>query len=391
MVVQVANIHRTDLSDGYEIATDETYIVSPGTTVAADNGNGVSSVGNRATLLNHGNIASALEWGASFVGSSDHVINTEAGIISGVFGGLSLNGHSLSATNFGTFIGTLTAGAFFGLSSTSSSLDNHGLIYSLNTGITGVSNSVERLTNSGKIEGALVGYDIVGTNAVSEVANIFNSGTLRGSTNSIHSGASAGTLHLVNSGTLSGGIDLNAVNRADTITNAGKIVGLVHLGPGADTFTNTTGTSGKVFGEAGADKISGGPGAEIFDGGPGHDELAGGRGRDVLIGGAQSDFFVFKTLLDSVKGPSRDQISDFNRTQVDRIDLHGIDANTHGTGDQKFSFIGTQAFHSHGHTHVYGELRCVNHLIQGDVNGDGRADFEIHVNLATMVQGDFIL
>jgi serralysin len=60
-------------------------------------------------------------------------------------------------------------------------------------------------------------------------------------------------------------------------------------------------------------------------------------------------------------------------------------------GIQAFHFIGSQAFHSHGSTHVYGELRYANHILQGDVNGDGKADFEVHVNAASLATGDFVL
>jgi hypothetical protein len=70
----------------------------------------------------------------------------------------------------------------------------------------------------------------------------------------------------------------------------------------------------------------------------------------------------------------------------DRIDLRTIDAATGVAGNSKFHFIGTQTFHD-----VKGELRCKNGIVQGDVNGDGKADFEIKVNLATLVQGDFFL
>ena len=81
-----------------------------------------------------------------------------------------------------------------------------------------------------------------------------------------------------------------------------------------------------------------------------------------------------------VRGANRDQIVDFNRAQRDRIDLSTIDADTDGTaGNQKFTFIGTQAFNG-----VDGELRCSGRIIQGDVNGDRVADFEIKVNLATL-------
>jgi hypothetical protein len=40
---------------------------------------------------------------------------------------------------------------------------------------------------------------------------------------------------------------------------------------------------------------------------------------------------------------------------------------------------------------VYAELRCADSIVQGDVNGDGHADFEISINVPTLVAGDFIL
>jgi hypothetical protein len=40
---------------------------------------------------------------------------------------------------------------------------------------------------------------------------------------------------------------------------------------------------------------------------------------------------------------------------------------------------------------VPSQLRCANGVIQGDVNGDKIADFEIKVNVATMLGSDFIL
>jgi hypothetical protein len=38
-----------------------------------------------------------------------------------------------------------------------------------------------------------------------------------------------------------------------------------------------------------------------------------------------------------------------------------------------------------------GELRCSGGVVQGDMNGDKIADFEIKVNLATLQTGDFFL
>jgi serralysin len=76
-------------------------------------------------------------------------------------------------------------------------------------------------------------------------------------------------------------------------------------------------------------------------------------------------------------------IHDFSRAQGDKIDLRDINA---GTPNGAFKLIGTAGFND-----VRGELRCSGGVIQGDTNGDGRADFEIKVNLATMVKGDFFL
>lgn len=70
---------------------------------------------------------------------------------------------------------------------------------------------------------------------------------------------------------------------------------------------------------------------------------------------------------------------DFERGS-DRIDLSRIDASTRWSGDQDFSFIGAAAFHR-----VAGELRLTfdsasqRTIIAGDVDGDGRADFAIHL------------
>ena len=63
------------------------------------------------------------------------------------------------------------------------------------------------------------------------------------------------------------------------------------------------------------------------------------------------------------------------RSKNDVVDLSAIDANRRAAGDQDFHFIGAAKFHSHGTHHVFGELRYANHVLKGDVNGDGHADF----------------
>lgn len=142
-----------------------------------------------------------------------------------------------------------------------------------------------------------------------------------------------------------------------------------------------------------ADELDGNEGNDFLDGRGGDDKrmfgwdgkdvLVGGTGKETLRGGAHADTFDFNSLMDSVVGGNHDVIQDFRRADGDKIDLRGIDADIDGTGgNQLFTFIGGQRFHG-----VDGELRFAAHLLQGDVNGDGRADFEVYVNANTLVGG----
>jgi hypothetical protein len=121
------------------------------------------------------------------------------------------------------------------------------------------------------------------------------------------------------------------------------------------------------------------------------DIITGGLGKDIMSGGLGNDKFNFDSIAESVKGANRDVIEDFRHKQRDHIDLAGIDAKNGVGGNQKFTFIGTQHFDHHK-----GELHFVRHagfvIVEGDVNGDGRADFQVQVDhVATLGKGDFIL
>ena len=164
------------------------------------------------------------------------------------------------------------------------------------------------------------------------------------------------------------------------------------------------GGNDKVFGYDGDDDLDGGEGNDIIQGGNGNDFLGGGAGADKLLGGfgvdalsggagkdtltgdAGIDTFYFNAIGDSVKGKSRDVITDFLRSDHDLIGLEGIDANTHKAGDQKFHFIGHKDFGEKS-----AQLRFEKGIVSGDVNGDGKADFEIGVDVAKLTKGDFVL
>lgn len=123
------------------------------------------------------------------------------------------------------------------------------------------------------------------------------------------------------------------------------------------TIENGTGGSAR-------DLLWGNEAANILKGMGGDDVLNGFQGADTLYGGAGNDTFMFGHVE---KG---DRVMDWNRG--DKIDLREIDANSRTAGLQHFNFLGGQSFHN-----VAGELRYANGLLEGDVNGDGRADFTV--------------
>jgi Ca2+-binding RTX toxin-like protein len=169
------------------------------------------------------------------------------------------------------------------------------------------------------------------------------------------------------------------------------VIVVTSTGPGSGTYThnggNTVNFSGvskiTIKGHEGNDTLTGGVANDILKGGSGRDLLTGGLGRDVMRGGPGRDDFDFN----SIKEARHDLIQDFNLG--DDIDFSTIDAKK-GGGDQAFHFIGTQAF-----THHAGELRFTDKggscLVQGDVDGNGRADFDILVKVGSLSQGDFVL
>ena len=134
----------------------------------------------------------------------------------------------------------------------------------------------------------------------------------------------------------------------------------------------------RIFGEDGDDILIGGGGNDRIVGGPGDDVITGGRGTDNILGGPGSDRFDFNSIRDSGPGPKKsDNIRGFSHGD-DIIDVSGIDAKK-GKGNQSFDFIGRNDF-----TDTRGELRVEKvkpkkFIVEGDIDGDGNADFSIDV------------
>ena len=129
-----------------------------------------------------------------------------------------------------------------------------------------------------------------------------------------------------------------------------------------------------LYGEAGNDTLRGGAGNDHLFGGDGNDVLEGGSGVDVCTGGAGADIFQFRQ--GDLCATDLKTITDFSRSQGDRINLTMVDANIGSAAIDKFKFIGDGAF-----THHAGELNYEvvgsNTYLHGDVDGDGVADFTI--------------
>lgn len=170
-----------------------------------------------------------------------------------------------------------------------------------------------------------------------------------------------------------------------------------NFGAGAVTMTGNA-LDNQMFGSSFDDSLSGLDGADLMRGYGGADTLSGGDGDDLLVGGADADILTGGADSDTFRigyfesgtGAAADSIADF-QSGIDTIDVSGWDANIALGGDQAFAFVGTSAFSG-----TAGELRYhfdgTDTWVQGDINGDSAADFEILLSGAvTPVATDFML
>jgi Ca2+-binding RTX toxin-like protein len=140
----------------------------------------------------------------------------------------------------------------------------------------------------------------------------------------------------------------------------------------------------------GSFSIFSGNGSDTITGSRNSDIISGRGGADTITGGGGNDIFLYTNISDSTAA-ARDMITDF--AAGDRIDLSRIDAITGGS-DDGFTLIGEAGF-----SNVAGQLR-VNSLgdgvfaVEGDINGDGAADFSIHltnIDAHPITSADFVL
>ena len=189
-----------------------------------------------------------------------------------------------------------------------------------------------------------------------------------------------------------GGVTVDLVQGTGSGGDAeGDTLSMIENVIGTDYNDDITGNNADnvLIGGTGDDRLFGGYGSDQLEGGFGNDILIGADGGgDILSGGRGANTFVFVLPWDSEPG-HEDQITDFGGPDVseaDLIDVSLIDANYNTPGDDTFIFIGTAAF-----TNTAGELRSAAHYLEGDINGDGTAEFRVHLNVASLAITDLLL
>jgi Ca2+-binding RTX toxin-like protein len=149
---------------------------------------------------------------------------------------------------------------------------------------------------------------------------------------------------------------------------------------------------------SGRDEITGGRYDDYLSGFNGNDTLAGGGGADWLSGGKGADRFVFKSASDS-RGSNNDVITDFSRSQGDKINLSKIDAKTGIAGNQAFTFIGNAEFSGQKGQLRYDSFESEDEdgrisyasYVEADVNGDSVADFKLTLDKVGVVSKSYFI
>ncbi len=178
-------------------------------------------------------------------------------------------------------------------------------------------------------------------------------------------------------------INISSMTSIEAVT-AESANGTSHTGmgftDGADNFDfSAIAVSGITFTDLRA-------GDDVFIGSSANERIIGGLGHDVITGGGGLDNFDFNDVAEI----DHDVITDFTHG-VDKIDFANIDTQPAVSLDQGFTLIGTAAF-----TGAVAQLRYEvvggDSVLQGDMNGDGVADFYISVLGVTSFTGaDFFL
>jgi serralysin len=168
-----------------------------------------------------------------------------------------------------------------------------------------------------------------------------------------------------------GGEGTDTVSSAISYTLGDNVENLVLTGSALDGTGNAL--DNVLTGDSLSNHLSGGAGA---------DRLAGGGGLDYLTGGAGNDVFVAEIgggkVASKAGSISIDMVLDFKPGE-DKIDLHGIDANSLLDGFQSFNFVGQAAGKNAGDLSFnhYGSMDAAEKALGMELDGvDGKSPFD---------------
>ncbi|MBR0556564.1 hypothetical protein J5J10_12825 [Ciceribacter sp. L1K23] len=433
-----------------DLGTADDIIVLSGSAIGSTNSSAIVGLGSYHRAEIYGSaVASlcAIQLGDNLASDYGNKVLIHPGaFVYSFYFGISVGSSGSTVVNEGTI------DAYYGMQAggtgpnSMTTITNTGVLTSDATGILRAYGSTEKLviTNSGLIEGS---FSISG-NGMTAVEEITNTGTIRGTIylfggDDLYNGTAGRLSGGISAGDgndrLYGGIDNDLFygdagadmlkgNAGNDTLNGGAGADRMEGGTGNDTFyvdddhdvvvelsgqgTDTVQAAGNYTlganvenlillyktdaiggtGNSLANTIAGNTANNTLKGLSGNDKLSGDLGADKLYGGTGTDQFIFKSVTDStVASSGRDTIYDFSHAQKDRIVLSSIDSDTKASGNQAFTFIGKSAF-----SHDAGELRYKfsgsSTIVEGDVNGDGKADFAILLSTKIdLVKGDFIL
>jgi VCBS repeat-containing protein len=170
-------------------------------------------------------------------------------------------------------------------------------------------------------------------------------------------------------------------------------------GNGDDTITgsqwrdviwgDSLGNSGSAS-DNGADTLSGAAGDDEIHGGNGADVIAGDAGADRLSGDRGGDRFVYRLSTDSGLGSAADTITDFTASS-DKIDVAALRANPSDDGPDELQWGGAHAGSSGAPYSLWYNWNGASTEVYADTDGDGLADFQIHlVGNVALAATDFI-
>lgn len=152
---------------------------------------------------------------------------------------------------------------------------------------------------------------------------------------------------------------------------------------GGDIDGTGNAQANSILGNCHANVLSGMGGADVLEGWDGDDVLIGGLGHDRLIGGLGADTFVAlnSDIVSSINGEVRqsDVIVDLDFSEGDRVDVSAVDANLNLDGDQDFLLVSTFSRQA-GEAKLSYVAASDYTLLQLDVDGDGKADYQFKID-----------